>query len=448
VFVPQSYVFEYTHYNSYVQEFVPPYFLESFKREDQIQVEYWDNVIGNKNKNNLRYQKIADRIAAMATDDSIGLGKMRYYQRFMVDSVIYDPAIPYYSHEEDHIKQRAGVDLYGHKVADNNLERVYANMIQKLGLNSFSAYPVDKRVGEISPQYNATVKDNDMFFAVILNDNTVGYVIPKSDKNLYYFEELPFYYEEIPVLLLHNNDYPNRHIKRNFNTDFRKIITPISKWKDNYRKIQSKVRVNLADQNLHFQTRIILSGQYSTLTRNNYLDRPIDSTINPRYNNLIWDISENVVLTKLTPTQPIIYYPYKTTISCEYTADDILEKESDKFILKPGNWFKMIHWDDINSDLRSLNYYPDFVGMDTYTYMLEFEEPVLMEADSDTIDVTNRYGHLSFSASQITDKQILLSCRYSIQSKEVLASEINLVEQINNSISMLNEKSVVFEIPE
>ena len=447
VFVPQSYDFEYTHYNSYVQEFIPPYFLQSFKREDEIHLEYWDNVIGNKNKNNLQYQKISDRISAMAINDSLGFGKMRYFQRFMVDSVEYDPAIPYYSHEEDHIKQRAGVDLYGHKVADNNIERVYGNMIYKLGLKSFTAYPVDNRVGEISPLYNATVKDNDLLFAIVLNDNTLGYVIPKSDKNFYYFEELPFYYEEIPVLLLHYSDYPNRHEKRNFNTYFRQLITPSSKWKDNYRKTQSKVAVNLKDNNINFQTRVILSGQYSTLTRNIYLDRPIDSTINPKYNDLIWDINEDIKITKVTTEQLNIYYPYKTTISCEYSVENLIKEENNRFTLDLDGWFKMIYWDNISSNHRFLDYYPDFVGSDTYTYMLEFNEPIKMLTDSDTIYITNKYGHISLLAKQMSDNQIVLSCRYSILSKEVPANEINLVEQINNAISKLNRKKLVFEIP-
>ncbi|GEM_PF-4922934 len=93
VFVPQSYDFEYTHFNSYKQEFVPPYFLQASKRQDELWAENWDNVIGNKNKNNRGYQNVADKIVALAPDDKLGTGQMRYFQQYMIDSVKYDPAI-------------------------------------------------------------------------------------------------------------------------------------------------------------------------------------------------------------------------------------------------------------------------------------------------------------------------------------------------------------------
>ena len=448
VFVPQSYDFEYTHYNSYVQEFIPPYFLEASKRQDDLEIENWDNVIGNKNKNNICYQRVADKINALAPDDKLGVGRLRYFQQFLVDSVNYDPAFSYYNHDEDHKIQRAGVELWAYILKDNNLERIYGNMVPKLGLDLFTAYPVDNRVGEISPQYNPTVKENDLLFAVVLNDQTLGFVIPKSDKNHYYFEELPFYYEEIPVLLLHYTDYPSRLDKRNFNTDFRQYTTPASNWKDNYRKIQSKVSIDLKNNTAEFQTRVILSGQYSTLTRCVYCSKPVDSTINPKYLEPIWNIADNVEIKNVKPQHPMIYYPFKTTITAGYVASNLLAVEGNQYTLKPGSWFKMIYSQDICNETRFLDYYSDFIGSDSYSYMLEFDKPIKLISSQDAINVTNNYGHFSFLIKQIGENKILLNCNYNILAKKITKDSIGFVKEINQAISVLDQNEIVFELAE
>lgn len=448
VFVPQSYDFEYTHFNSYVQEFIPAYFLEASKRQDELEVENWNNIIGNKNKNNSSYQKVANKIISLAPDDTLGVGRMRYFQKYMVDSVNYDPAIDYYNHDEDQKIQRAGADLWAFILKDNNLERIYGNIVPRLGMGLFTAYPVDKRVGEISPQYHPTVKDNDLLFAIILNDNTLGFVIPRSDKNHYYFEETPFYYEDIPVLLLHYTDYPSKAEKRNFNTDFRQYTTPASRWKDNYRKTQSKVSINIENNTTNFQTRVILSGQYSTLTRCVYCDNPVDSTINPKYIEPVWNIVENVDVKNVKLQQPMIYYPFKTTITAEYTANNLLSVENNRYTLKPGSWFKLIYSQGICNKTRFLDYYPDFVGSDSYSYMLEFDKPVKLISSQDTINITNYYGHISFLAKQIGENRILLNCNYNILANKITTDSIEFVKEINHAISMLDQKEIVFELVE
>lgn len=446
IFVPKSYDFEITHFNSYVMEFIPIYYLEAGNRQYDLETENWNNVIGIKNKNNNYYQKVANKIIASFSADDIGVGSMRYFQQYMVDSVNYDQATSYYNHDEDQKIQRGGVDLYGHRLKDNNIERVYANIVPKFGLSLFSAYPVDKRVGEISSLYNPTVLDNDMLFGIIFKDKTLGFVIPRSDKNHYYFEELPFYYEQNPVLLMHYNDFPSRLEKRNFNYEFRQTITPSSNWKDNYRKIQSKVLFNLNNNTADFQTRIILSGQYSTLTRCVYCQFPVDSTINPRYIEPIWDIADNVEVVSVKPTPPIIYYPFKTTIAAGYQANNLLKKKGNCLILKPGNWFKMIYSTDEGNETRFLDYYPDFVGSDSYTYMLEFDNPIKLISSENNIKVENSYGHLNFETKQIGENQILMTLSYIILSEIIDADLIGLVEEVNTAILEVSQKEIEFEI--
>jgi len=448
LFVPQSYDLEYTHYNSFKMEFIPSYFFQSWDVQSKLYDEYWNNLIGNRSKDNLAYKHISEKFVAMAPNDSIGLTRMRYFQRYMVDSVTYDPAINYYSNNENHLVQRAGVDLSTGVVKDHNIERVYGNIIPGLGLDFFTAYPVDSRVGEISPQYTSTVKDNDLMIGVAMNNKTLGFVIPKSDKNLYYFEELPFYYEGIPVLLLHYTDFPNQLDKRNFNTNFRTVTTPNSGWKDNYRKTQSKVSVNLENNELDFQTRIMLSGQYSTLTRNAYNDLPVDSTINPKYFDPVWNISDDVSVKDSNMEHPQIYYPFKTTISSYYDSKNLIETQDSSFNISIGSWFKPPFYEGINNETRFLDYYPDFIGSDNYSYLLEFDKPIKLIEETDDIKILNDYANLSFTIRQMAENKLLLTYNYSILTRKVEKENINQVKQINRIIRDLENMKIKVSLTE
>jgi hypothetical protein len=446
VFVPKPYDLEYTHYDSYKQEFIPIYYIGADQRQGDLNVERNDNIIGNKNKNNLYYQKVANHIIKQTPNDTTGRKMMSCFQRYLVDSTEYDPAINYYKHNEDRLRQRAGVDLWGHKVSDQNVDRIYANIIYKLNLNYLSAYPVDSRVGVISPMYNSTIKDNDMLFAVILNDKSVGMVLPKTDKNNYYFDELPFYYEDIPVLLLDVSDFLNRSQhggKRNYNTDFRKWVTKKNNWKDNYRKIHGKVNIN--DKTAVFQTRISLSGQYSTLTRFVYDNKPIDSTINPRYVEPIWQICDSVKVIESKISDQQIYYPFKTKINMEYSANNLIYYDNEVYSLECGRWFKLVYHDGINNQVRSLDYYPDFIGTDSYSYMLEFEKPIEIVSVQDTISCTNRYAHLSLITKQVDPQHILLRCNYNILTNLISKDDIELVRNINRQIEAISDSKILFK---
>ncbi len=467
IFVPQPYEFEYTHFDSYKMEFIPIYFFLAKRRQDQIRVEMWDNVIGNMNKNNIYYQKVADKIIAKAPVDSTGIARMRYFQQFMVDSVRYDNAVKYYMAEEQHIRQRPGVELWGYTVSDNSLERIYGNMIPRLAKDLFTAYPVDKRTGSVSPIYCPTVHTNDLMYLAVFHNGTGGYVIPRSDKNHYYLDEMPFYYEDIPVMLLHIYDYANPRFifpedydftaayypfdvgsgRRNFNSKYRETRTPASNPKDNYRKVQSMVNIDLDKSTAAFQTRVYVSGQYSTLTRCVYCEKPIDSTINPKYLNPVWNVSENVEVEKIEPEHPEIYYPFKTTINLNYSANDIVFENDSAIEIRIGNWFKLVFHEDINGP-RYLDYYPDFQGRDQYSYLIEFSKPVELVGSNNPVEVKNKYAQLLYSINQTEENKILVICKYGILARKIESEEFDFVKELNTAIVYLFDEKLLVRVRE
>ena len=468
VFVPKPYDFEYTHFDSFIKEFVPIYFYLANRTQVKLLMELRDNEIGNKDKDNLYFQRVADKMYNGAPDDSTGLERMHLFQQYMVDSVRYRPNELYYNHEAQHMKQRPGVELYGYSIADNNIEQVYGNMIYKLARDVFTGYPIDKRSGEISRIYCPTINSDDLMFLTIFQNGSGSYVIPRSDKNHYYLDEMPFYYEGIPVLLLHVYDYSNPRLifpedydfttdyyaidpgrtGRNFNTEFRSMITPASNSKENYRKVQSKVAIDSKSGAAAFETRIILSGQYSTLTRCVYCDKPVDSTINPMYFEPIWKASEGTVLDDLKPAKRETTFPFKTQIVSQSNANDIAQNRDGLITMNPGEWMKLVITDANEDKPRFLDYYTDFVGSDQYSYMLEFSTPVELLDFHEDISISNEYASLVYSVKQISEKKILVACKYSIRAEKVPSEKYNLVLDIHNAIRELPANELVVKVIE
>jgi len=378
----------YEEFNSFKQDFIPLWYFLAMYREGRLFSAVTDNEIGAKDKDNLLLEKIANKYIQMAPDDSIGIERLRYFQRWICDSTRYDNAYRYFNSDESYMHEHPGRELYGGAIREHNKEFIYASILPKLGNNYFTAYITDKRTGEISEKYFAPMYNNDFIFAGILNNNSFAYIIPKSDRNNYYCEELPFYYENVPVFLMHTYDYAG--YKRNFNETVRTSITPGSGVKENYRKTNSLVKVNLNNNLLTFSTKVKLSGQFSTLTRFVYNDNPVDSTINPAYLSKVWEIGNLKSEAYYEIESSHFYFPFETVITAAHSNNEILQKtDENEIMINLNGWIKHIISKDIIIESRHTNFHPDFVGYDSYAYMLDFGQPVTIQTKPKEYNIDN-----------------------------------------------------------
>ncbi len=428
----------YEQYNSFIEEFIPLWYILPLDRENKFWKAHMDHEYGTRDRDNSGYNKIAKRIKGMSPDDKTGIERLRLFQRFMADSVKYDNAYRYYNDQETHMKQHAGVELYGQKVKENNKEVVYANMILKFAKNFCSAYPSDSRYGQLSRDYFAPLNNNEMLFAALLYDDNFAYVMPKSELRRFYCEELPFYYEEIPVILIHWTDYKGP--KRDFRHTVRLSNTPKTKSIDNYRKTNCLGIVNLEEGTISFTGRVSLSGQYSTLTRFNYTDGIVDSTINPVYWEKVWEFGNN-------PEEPIVkqvktdyFYPFKSSVDVSFVADDLFKVNEDIVTIDLHNWIKHVIIDDFVSTPRFTDFYPDFTGSDTYAFMIDFKQPVtLLEVHEVTLN--NIYGEYTFSIKQVNDSRILINSYFMVKSRSIHKYQIGNVAEIFQAIEESDDSS-------
>jgi len=422
----------YQDYNSFKETFVPMWYYLSFNREDKLRSSVVDREVGAKDRDNLSFNKLARRFTSMGGADTTGIDRLRYFQRYMADSVTYDNDHNYFSGWEGYLKDHPGLQLAGFKVKEHLKEVVYASMIPKMELDFLTAYIADNRFGAMRKEYYAPVYDNEFLFATILNNNTFAYLLPKSDTRNLYCEELPFYYENAPVLLIYSYDFAG--YKRNFTEIMRILNTPGSGPADNYRKINSLAVVDPEKGSVSFNTKISLSGQYSTLTRFIYQERACDSTINPRYLHKVWEINQDYEINKVNPGETQIYFPYQSATTASYTAQNLVENSDGKIIIDLNNWIKHIIIENVESNTRFTDFYPDFLGSDTYAYMLQFPFPVEILSENLNVNIDNEFAKFTFDIKQTSPNQVLINS-YFLTKKPVISNlKFNDVVTIYKSI--------------
>ncbi|MCD4664411.1 MAG: hypothetical protein K8R68_04005 [Bacteroidales bacterium] len=436
-FTPKPYEFLYENYNSFKEEFIPFWYYLSYYRESKLRSAVVDYQIGSKDKDNLMFEKIAKKYINMAPDDSIGITRLRYLQRYVVDSAVYDNAYKLFNKEEEYKREHPGMEFSGGVIKEPNKEYIYASLIPKLDNMFFTAYSSDARSGYMSKEYYAPILDNEFMFAAVLKNKSLAYIMPKSDKRNLYCEELPFYYENAPAMLIFTYDFAG--YKRNFENVLRIINTPGSTAKDNYRKTNCMAKANIAEDKITFSTRISLAGQYSTLTRFIYNEGSVDSTINPIYLEKVWDFGDSQKISSVTMGETDFYFPFRTMVNANYSVFGLIQKNENNVEINLSGWMKHIIYSSFKPNHRFTDFYSDFTGCDTYAFMLEFDQPVSFSEAPENIDIDNDFGTYIFNVKQLGENKLLINSYFTIKSHFVEKENIEQVARIFNVIEENNQ---------
>lgn len=440
IFSPRVYESLHMDFDSFKEDFIKPWYLMTFNKEAGFESCLRDFRQGINNENNYGYNKTALRFNN--SGDTSGAGKLWHFQKWMADTVHYDPDTLFYSKLETYLKDKPGADLYGGKVRDHCKDLVYASMLPRLGYYFLNAIVMDKRVGEPTLHYYAPMHDNDLLFAVTLN-NALSYLVPKSDVCSYYFEELPFYYENVTAFLLHPSDLPG--YKRNYFDSVRVVKTPGSIFTDNLRNTTGSLSVHQQESSVEFQVKITLSGQYSTLTRGVYLEKPADRTINPLYFSRVWDIHGGSKPVSVSVLQNDYAFPYKTSISVSFKADSVIKTSNAISEIDLTGWLKHIIYPGFTASGRVTDYYADFTGSDKYFFMLTFDTDIELMDTPEHMTIDNAFGSYNFSVRQTDKNKVLLTSFFTIKSDRVPAERTIDVEQIYAMIGLADKQKIRYK---
>ncbi|MDP4268224.1 MAG: hypothetical protein Q8880_12420, partial [Bacteroidota bacterium] len=110
------------------------------------------------------------------------------------------------------------------------------------------------------------------------------------------------------------------------------------------------------------------------------------------------------------------------------------------------NWFNHIIYNNIDTSTRQLDFYPDFLGKDTYIYFLQFDRKIKLLSSYKDADIKNDFGELKIKIEQLSADAIMITSYFSTPNKMVSADKIKAVKEIFDKIKDLNNSCLKIKI--
>lgn len=326
-------------------------------------------------------------------------------------------------------------------IRDVSRYNLYCKYISRLGLSYKTAYLLDKRMGSIDKEFMSPLWDADFTFAMPSNGQLI-YLYPKKSRFGYEADEMPFYWEGSNVLVTDPHDLwlGDRALP-----DF--VETPASDAQNNMRVTSGLVMAELGQNKLEFDTRVSLSGQFSTMTRGYYLHEVKDSSVTNDYYQRIDDLP-GVSNRRQQLTSFIPQFPYKANFRFKYGQDSQLLTDSAIASIPLRGWFNCLGDEIPQAEGRALNWYPDFKYLDRFTYQIRFDRAVQLLDYSIVEDIENEFGSIHLSVRQESEWEIWVTLEVEQNADVVPGHEVQKVAQLLHALDHLDQKSIKVRILE
>jgi hypothetical protein len=348
------------------------------------------------------------------------------------------PAIDYKKTFND--KRYLALNTY--EFLERNLLRVdftndiYFSLFYRLdSVYYYSIFP-DKRLKNFHPKRASVTIPSRNIFAFRMNNNFY-YLHPQNTYSKYHLNELPFYFEnELVVHIPQNINSIEKCSEINSAVDVIYSYTPASQGIDNIRQIVGAIKIDVANNNLNFNGKVTLSGQYSTLLRNYYQNNLIDPTINEDYKIRMSDNADKKSV-DYTLTSSSSDYPFKTYYSASYSIPSVATKVSEINTINIQTWFHYVYPDTnfVNSKNHQFDFFPDFLSTDKFRYQLSFDKGVeILNINNYNIEVHNEYADFHAVLKKIDDSNYMFDSSLEIKQDHVPAENIRAVEELSQAL--------------
>lgn len=338
--------------------------------------------------------------------------------------------------------ERVPQSLKNKELYSTNRFSIYEGIFNRLKTDYYRVNIADKRVSLIDSHKCLPIIGENRLFSTQIGEN-IYYVYPKKARFGYALNELPFYLENTKTL--HIDQMTESYLDKQ-NVLF--FDTPQSQFKDNYRLIHVLGIVNLNEPQISFDAKVMLSGQYSTLTRGLYQYEEIDSTLNQRYSKKVSALNSASVGEY---TYPLTYdkeYPFRAEVRLTYQGAELVSQTTDStYLINMNNWFRHIIHEHFDADRRDLNYYPDFQGRDIYRYFLVFDQPVTLPDYKDLpLLIENSFGVYSFGIYAITDRIVMVESDFATIAEQVPTENAHEVAHLYSAIRQVEQSNLLIKV--
>lgn len=391
--------------------------------------------IGVQNKNYSKLYRYVKQFEDSISSDSTGIKLIDAVHNDVTNNFIYLDSKDSYN--------GSGTSLHhfwkmvrDKEIPDRSRIAFYMAIIGHTNHFMYTGYIADKRSGVISENYIAPMLTDDFCLVPVFNDNTMHTFWPKRDAMTLYRNELPFYFESTTMALMHPEDFIFN--KTELTHELRVTSTPSSDLKHNLRKHTALVKIDLDSGIAKAECKINLSGQFSTLTRSLYKGNVSYSQVNESYNRTVLDTwnSDKVRMNEIT-TKP--QFPFASKIAVAGDLSHLMQVEDGKieFTLKG----LINHIITELDDKRSLDYYFDFLGSDSYTYMLQFDDSVKLDNPT-SITIDHDEIRYIFEVSQVSPNAVRVVSKQKTLLEKVAAKEYDKVREVFETIQLIENFKV------
>lgn len=431
-------VFQYFTHNSPHLIDVPHYAVVANMRSPELMELLTSVQIGSRSQQYYPFVNMYDSLIR-DMNDAIPI---REIHRRINDEFKYKPDLDYYR-RNDTRGERLGEYFQNQVLRDQSRYNLYYALLVKAKIQFFSAFLIDNRVGEIGDDFFQPTFDNDFLIATHFGEKLIDFIHPKYGRHGWYYNELPFYWEDSKVRLVHITDYATYRypIKETVRTERTPRTDPIH----NNRKHESIVIVDIDFDSIQFKTKIKMGGQFSTMCRGAYNIGPKDKSVNSLYHTPIWKFADCNSPGHLEAGMAGKRPPFFAEVRVDYSINGVIQEDNGMQFINARNWFPFIDSETSYNSLRFLTFYPDFLGTDSFRYVLQFPRPVELGKNIPSMNISNKYGRFQFNISQMSANSIVIECSLQINGGQISPLDFDDVVAIQKAIKEVNNLNIPLE---
>ena len=329
----------------------------------------------------------------------------------------------------DHGLPRMGDQVHEKRLRNISRYDIYAKLANAIDAPYSTAYLLDKRVGTMNDHWLTPLWANE-FLVGVRDENDVLWMHPKCSPSGTLANELPFYWQGAPALLMDLEqlamDYPDPPLF---------VDLPVSDVNGNVRGIEYAVEVDGAQST--GSVRVFLSGQFSTLGRGSYAELPMDGSVNPLYGSVAYDragIVPGVKIPSHLDTDP----PFRFRTGADVDLPALVTTGNDDlFSVDLSRFFAHVVPKDFYAAERDLPFYWDFPQDDRLIIELHFQGPVnVLNAEELERSASTPNASIERTVTQLSPHSIRVESRLLvIAEREEVSDAVQLEELLSVAIA-------------
>lgn len=315
-------------------------------------------------------------------------------------------------------------------VSESNKLDFYGAIAASTTSRCSAAFVMDNRIGELSRTYQKPLFSNEFFIVSEPQENQRYYALPKRQTAGFWVNEIPFYYENANVVLHSlNNPHLGSDVYAKTNFDITKLGT--SSQLENLRN--TVVQLSASETGCRAKFNLLLAGQFSTLSRVIYLHNEALQDIDQQYHKKLWDglkLSEPAIfnIDSISTTSPFHF-----ELSGEMLIAENYDEGEAEWRFELGDWIKHIR-DSVDSDSRTMTYFPDFRHSDRFSFRFLFPVAISMPDGESNIKISNEFAEYTFIVKQDGDNAVAVFSNLNVIASTVPAEHIWEVDEIYRAI--------------